>query len=302
MAKPEKPLLSLGARGTIGDALTYQKRGTGTITRKKPIPTNPRSLAQTYHRWLYEDYAYLWRQQSQAIQQAYRSEGAKRHLTGFSYWMSKMLTDLPDIMAWWTLDDNLGVSASDRSRNNNTALIFGASPVTGVIDQALNFDGINDYLQVANHPSLHHDDYLTIEFWAHLLSTPIAWERIAIYPNNVFSLELDNLRRLNIFIGNGAVWNIGFTSPTNLALNTWYHFSIRCDATIGTARLYINGLFDSQQIVAPFTIGTAIFPLFFAATDVLTQWWNGILDNIILFNRILDDTEILRHSERRYPL
>lgn len=74
MAKPDKPLLSLGARGTIADTLTFQKRGKGsaTIARRKPIPENPRSQAQLAQRQKYRDAVDAWHALTPEEKQAWR--------------------------------------------------------------------------------------------------------------------------------------------------------------------------------------------------------------------------------------
>ena len=72
MAKPKSPLLSLGARGTIADSLTFQKRGRATIAREKPIPENPRSEAQLAQRQVYRDAISAWRALTAEGKEAWR--------------------------------------------------------------------------------------------------------------------------------------------------------------------------------------------------------------------------------------
>ena len=74
MAKADKPLLSLGARGTISDSLTFQKRRnrSSTIARRKPIPTDPKSEAQLAQRQKYRDAVDAWHALSPEEQQAWR--------------------------------------------------------------------------------------------------------------------------------------------------------------------------------------------------------------------------------------
>ena len=72
MAKPKSPLLSLGARGTIADSLTFQKRGRATIAREKPIPENPRSVAQLAQRQVYRDAISAWRALTAEGKEAWR--------------------------------------------------------------------------------------------------------------------------------------------------------------------------------------------------------------------------------------
>lgn len=302
MAKPKNPLLSLCAQGTIGDALTFQKRGRGTIARKMPIPANPRSLAQTYHRWLYEDYAYLWRQQSEATKQEYRSEGAKRHLTGFSHWMSYQLTYLPDIAGCWHLDEYTGAIAYDYSRNANHAVIIGATPTTGRIDRALSFDGINDTVNMGNDPSLDVLSYTQVLFLnphidldATIATTPFIWSKTGTF---YFFYNVGKLYAA-LFDG-GNVWRT-VEAIINLPKDTWHHIAVTYDLSTEDFILYAHGV---QIALIPNIVGrtTSATNLYLCSQLAAASWLNARADHCILYNRALDPAEILRHSLRRYPL
>ena len=58
--------------------------------------------------------------------------------------------------------------ARDRSgQNNNGDVIGGARPISGVSGQALSFDGIDDYAEIADHSSLDLTDAVTISTWVY---------------------------------------------------------------------------------------------------------------------------------------
>lgn len=301
MVKPKSPLLSLGARGTIADTLTYQKHGRDTITRSKPTPKDPYSLAQAYQRWDYQDYAYLWTLESESSKQAYRTRASRYHLNGFHLWMREHLRDLPDLAGRWHLDEKSGAIVHDSSRNSNNGTIFGASPISAVIDNGYHFDGINDYIQVGNPPDLDISDTITVEAFARLLE-PITAE---------------------VTIGNVKLWSSGYslwgTNPTrfcfqivtpdgvygacapSLPLNQWMHLAATYDKDAGLLnhKMYQDGALIHQrtstgaiiQAVNPFRIGQHENH---STHDI-------DFDHVTVYNRILDATEIKRHSERRYP-
>jgi len=50
MAKLIGPLMSIDARGSVGDALTYAKIGKTNYAKQYTVPRNPKSAAQTAHR------------------------------------------------------------------------------------------------------------------------------------------------------------------------------------------------------------------------------------------------------------
>lgn len=107
MAKPKSPLLSLGARGTIADTLTFQKRGRAHFAREKPIPKDPKSPAQLIWRQIYKDAVAAWHALSQEEKEAWR--GVCPGLTAYQCFMrSELKYPLPP------LPIDIGIPAEDR--------------------------------------------------------------------------------------------------------------------------------------------------------------------------------------------
>lgn len=301
MAKPKNPLLSLGAKGTIADTLTFQKRGREHIVREKPIPTDPYSLAQAYQRWDYRDYAYLWTLLSNADKQIYRTKASKYHITGFSLWMREHLKTLPDIVGRWHLDEKAGALAHDSSRNSNNGVIFGASPVSGLIDGAYYFDGINDYIDCGNHHSFNLTGKLFIEFFIKIIGTlATTWSNHLGKPSSyTISTNFKDKTRLRSFLT--GVTPPDLTTPAaTLINNQWAHVALTYDKDAGANNylIYVNGVIKASATATGdiaitlnnFYIGEA------AGHDDTIE-----LDEASVRNRVLDITEILRHSGRRYP-
>ncbi len=101
MAKPKTPLLSFGARGTIADSLTFQKRGLATIARKKPIPENPRSVAQLAQRQVYHDAISAWHALTAEEKEAWR--GVCPGLSPYHCFMRSQLKYVPPLPPELTL-------------------------------------------------------------------------------------------------------------------------------------------------------------------------------------------------------
>ena len=95
MAKPKSPLLSLGARGSIGDTLTFQKRGRLTIARQKPIPTDPKTDLQLAQRQVYREAVAAWNALTPEEQEAYR--GVCPGLTPYQCYMKTALAAAPPV-------------------------------------------------------------------------------------------------------------------------------------------------------------------------------------------------------------
>ncbi len=110
MAKPDKPLLSFEARGTISDTLTFQKRGQLTIARKKPIPTDPKSPAQLAQRQIYRDAVDAWHALTPEEKEAWR--GVCPGLTAYQCFMSSQLKYVAP-----PIPIDIGALAIDRTSN-----------------------------------------------------------------------------------------------------------------------------------------------------------------------------------------
>ncbi|MBA7630708.1 hypothetical protein ES703_38232 [subsurface metagenome] len=95
MAKPKSPLLSLGARGSIGDTLTFQKRGRLTIARQKPIPTDPKTDLQLAQRQVYREAIAAWNTLTPEEKEAYR--GVCPGLTPYQCYMKTALAYVPPV-------------------------------------------------------------------------------------------------------------------------------------------------------------------------------------------------------------
>jgi hypothetical protein len=50
----------------------------------------------------------------------------------------------PNLLAWWRFDETSGTTAKDSAGNYDGTLINGPTWTTGIIDGALQLDGVND--------------------------------------------------------------------------------------------------------------------------------------------------------------
>jgi hypothetical protein len=117
----------------------------------------------------------------------------------------------------------------------------------------LQFDGVNDYVEVAANASLNITSAITIEAWVNKY-TNVQWASVMTkgkpsYPTDLFTnnytLHFDSLGGL-IFSD-----NISLEPPSSLVfpLNEWHHVALTWDGNV--FKYYIDGICDSVQ--SPFT-------------------------------------------------
>lgn len=192
------------------------------------------------------------------------------------------------IISWWGGDNN----ALDIIGDNDGTLVNGTTYSAGVVGQAFDLDGTDDYVQVASPSGLPlGNSPRTMMIW---FRTP---KDLSIYtessliqygtPSNYCMFGLitsGNAPGKLYFYGHNA----DLAGTTTVLPNTWYHGAITYDGT--TVRLYLNG---QEEASGARTLNTAI------NTEGLTMGyrsvgsrWQGELDEPAIFNRALSAEEI----------
>lgn len=301
MANTKTPFFGLASHGTVGKAITSQKRGSSTLLRKKPIPAYRLTLPQQYHRWLYRDYTDLWLEQSEATKQEYRTAASRYHMTGMALWQRQYLRSLEDIAGWWRLDELSGAVARDSSPNLNHGTVIGATVQDGLISKARHFDALDDRIKIEHSPALDLTSALTLEMF---INSDTAGHRVLISKgsaavgNTTYALQrrLDN--KMRFFHSAGGIGDYVETAVT-LTNGIWYH--VAATITAGNlVKIYIDGV---ERASANLGVRPSnIWPLYIGSREGgIVQNYGGILDNCIIYNRTLTPEQVQRHSERRYP-
>ncbi len=204
------------------------------------------------------------------------------------------------MVAWWSLDETVGPTANDIAGSVNNAGTWMSSPVpaTGKVAGALTFNGSNS-VDVPNQAELGFGtgDF-SIDLW---IKTTNASGTRTILDKRVFSgtykgyvLFLSN-GYLGSQIGDGAGYNNWVTTGF-VADGNWHHIAVTVDRDNATGWLhYVDGVAvgpiagatafqGSLTNTAPFVMGRNLI--------TPSQTFAGTLDEIELFNRVLDPAEI----------
>jgi len=302
MAKLKALLLSFKAQGSIGKTLTAQKRFGGTLLRKMPIPTDPKTLAQVYQRWDYQDYADLWHSLTADEQQAWETNARRRKITGFNYWMSTRLKTLPDLAGRWHFDQIIATLTPDSSKNLNHGTVFGATLVRGIIDKCLSFDGLDDRVHCGNVLDMGVADFTLMCF----IKTLQVGQKYIINKNWItpfWDLRI-NAGKILGALGDGVGARVAISAST-VNDDKWHHVACTFDRS-ANAQVYIDGEPDGApvDITAMGNIDNPN-PLVFGCQQSnasMANFFTGLIDEIRIYTRVLTASEMKRHAERRYPL
>lgn len=210
-----------------------------------------------------------------------------------------------NMVGWWPGDGN----ADDIVGGNHGTLMGGAGFATGMVDQAFSFDGVDDFVSIADAPSFDLTNAITLDAWIYRTKSNAYQAIVGKWSGNAYPyapgedaqrsymLYVHNSNGLAMIIStNGGqrsgdhAYVIGATVP----LNTWAHVAGTYDGS--SINLYLNGnpagsipynqpAFDST---APVRIGTYVnvgYP-----QEALS--FGGNIDEVEIFNRALSPSEI----------
>jgi hypothetical protein len=197
----------------------------------------------------------------------------------------------PTPVAAYSFENASGTTLTDVTGKGHTGTIREAAwTTTGRYGGALRFDGVNDWVTIADAPDLRLTSNLTLEAWINPTSTA-GW-RTAILKERpgdlAYGLYAAGTARPSIYIA--TTGGLGSTTaPSALPTNTWTHLAATYDAT--TLRLYVNG---NQVASAPrtTTIVSSTNPLRLGGNNIWSEWFAGQLDDVRIYNQTLTPTQI----------
>jgi hypothetical protein len=189
-------------------------------------------------------------------------------------------------------DETTGTAVTDGSGQGNHGTISGATRTTaGRYGAALSFDGINDWVTVADAASLDLTNQLTVEAW--VFPTALnSWETVVLKeaPGElVYALYGDNdARRPGAWVRVGGV-STSAVGPAALPLNAWTHLAMTYDGA--QVRLFVNGALV-RSVARTGSMSNSTGPLRIGGNAVWTEFFNGTIDEVRIYNRALTASEI----------
>jgi type II secretory pathway pseudopilin PulG len=215
------------------------------------------------------------------------------------------------LVAWWKLDESSGLTATDSSNNGNNGILMnmvGDEWIGGAVGGALNFDENNDYVAIQN---LHYDS------GGHAEITVTAWIRTDSSGNQIIaSYDRNEYWRLEIN-GSGAGpgqigWDVytstgqvDYGSTTRVDDGAWHHVAAVFDN--GTMIIYIDGnpetpasggsTFGRGTRTRYGFLGVGSEATSFDGNKNPTNYFDGDMDDVRIYNRALSAAEISRLAE-----
>jgi galactitol-specific phosphotransferase system IIB component len=164
--------------------------------------------------------------------------------------------------------------------------------VDGKAGKALNFDGVNDYVSVTDSAGLK-PAALTVEAWIKPLDLPSLGRSfiLAKYSDNQgWYIDLYSSGEINLRLYNGS-------SSTNFLIGTistgnWYHIAFTYDTNSDQIKTYLNGSLVEDTTYTSYISSDASL-IFGKASHYDGEYYSGIIDEVVIYDRALTASEIL---------
>ena len=195
------------------------------------------------------------------------------------------------LVSWWRMDDSNGSANSVvdyLGRNNGTAQ-GDAVQTLGYMGKGFEFDGADDSINLGNPSSLNITGNLTISSWVKINEFPIGHPAV-VRKNNAYALRFKQSdTTLGFFIYNDSGVQVLSSTKTSWNSGEWYYISGTYDGS--NLRLYINGVEDNSLPVSG-SIITSADNVAIGSSGAGGGYFNGIIDDVMIFNRTLSAEEI----------
>jgi uncharacterized repeat protein (TIGR01451 family) len=205
------------------------------------------------------------------------------------------------LVSEWHFDEGAGNVLKDSSGNGNDGTIYGATWVDGKFGKALSFDGVDDFVRVADSESLK-PQQVTVEAWIYLKYYPTVDAFWFVQKGNSNSLPWESYGIGARTQGYGQKFIAGLGTTDNLFtwidstsiydLNNWYHLAMTYDGSI--LKIYVNGNNENSLAINK-NIWYNTNPLDFGKYD--SRYINGQIDEVKIYNRALSASEIKANYE-----
>ena len=201
----------------------------------------------------------------------------------------------PDLVGWWELDEGTGTRAADSSDQGNNGTLQGNPQwVLGRLSQALQFDGVDDFVEVPHDTSLTVDNEVTVMAWINTSrhnSGGGDWQGILGKSNNPRSYNFYTYTNgtLHFSVGPGGGY-VGSNSAGQVPLNEWVHV---CAMVVdGHHQYYINGEDAGTGGSGSTLPGTADTATFRIGRTQETNHFLGMIDDVRVYRRGLTQEEV----------
>jgi len=206
------------------------------------------------------------------------------------------LANAANPVGWWKLDDGSGTTAVDSVAGNNGVLTGDPVWVDGAFRGALQFDGVNDVVDLPIGSLISTLSDVTVTAWVNWSGTGGIWQRVFDFGSGtgvyMFLSPSTNSNTMRFAIRTATV-NEQQANTTAILPTGWHHLAVSIDSAAMKIQLYQDGALAAEG-------ATTLLPKDLGVTTQnwlgKSQWpdplYNGAVDEFQIFDRALAVDEI----------
>jgi len=213
-----------------------------------------------------------------------------------------------DYVLYLKFDSETGGVTPDETGTNNGILVGDAAIINDTVKGSLlTLDGVEDYVEVADSPLLDIQNQITLSVWLKLNQLPVSITKIIVKPTEegldpweLYALDVKrDTGEIRFVLSDGTSYyeNGWHSVVSTLPLHQWNHIVGTYDGT--TMKLYANNdLVNSKSVSLKIGVNDQ---------DLYIGKWlsgfsiNGQIDDVMIFNRALNGSEIQEIYEGQRP-
>jgi flagellin-like protein len=209
------------------------------------------------------------------------------------------------LVGFWKFDEGSGSVANDSSGKKNDGTLNGFSDnainwTTGKHENALQFDGVNDYVSIPDSNDWYFgSSHFTIDFWVRFNALPTGYGSFEIVgqrvdANNRYTFDLYNSAtdtyQWYLYVVVNSTVTINVYRTTTVTTGSWYH--VAYVRTGSNFKIFQNGIQLGSDVTDADEMPDLATPMFIGATSALSQYMNGWLDDLHIYHRSLSAGEV----------
>jgi hypothetical protein len=199
------------------------------------------------------------------------------------------------LVGYWKLDESSGTTAADSSGSGYNGTLVNMTPasdwVTGRIGGGLDFDGSNDFVDCGNYLGLRITSNITVAAWVKTRDCGNdEYNPYVTKGDHSYGLQHRHSNELEFFIYDGGTWYPAKYSVNSSFNNVWHHLAGTYNGS--QVKLYVDGVLRST-VNHSGSIATNAYNVNLGRNaENNTQFYNGVLDSVRIYNRALSAAEI----------
>ncbi len=201
------------------------------------------------------------------------------------------------LLAHLKLDSVTSGSTTDSSGNGYDGNVTGTTSVTGLDGSALQFDGVDDQVSIANVPNL--TGPLSVALWAK--SDTATWNEHGVLSsrqNNFIIHPIKNSEKNRFYVRINGAWKYAEfdgDNEANFDITDWHHYAGTYDPATGDVKIYVDGVDKTASVT-----GTGNGSLDAGSGDVYLghqypqsgRYLDGALDDFRLYDQTLSAQDV----------